>query len=457
MNRLAVRISFVPLMCLVGLAGLAPPLYAQETMTTSRVASGLSRPVQVVSHTDPGRLYIVQQRGLVRILDLESNTLLPTPFIDLSSRVSQSGNERGLLGMAFHPDYANTGLMYFNYTDRSTGDTIIAQFQVSTDDPDIADPNSFVQIMTYTQPFSNHNGGWIGFGPNDGYLYISAGDGGSANDPGNRAQDITDQKLGKLLRIDINDDDFPSDPDRNYAIPPTNPFVNTTGDDEIWAFGLRNPWRNSFDAQTGDLWIGDVGQNTWEEIDFQPANSTGGENYGWRCMEATHCTGLTGCTCDDPVLTLPIHEYSHSQGCSVTGGEVYRGSAIPHMRGTYFFADFCSATLWTFTYDGSQVTDFTDRTNELAPDNGQSISQITSFGHDAQGELYICDLGGEVFKIVPRCAVDLDGSGVVDTQDVLDFLNFWTLQDAAADFNHDVLINTQDVIEFLNQWNAGCP
>lgn len=243
---------------LFGLAASVAPLLAcsaaGQSMTTERVANGLARPLYMTHNGDPDRAFIVQQRGLIRVFDTTTDTVLATPFIDLSSRVSQSGNERGLLGLAFHPQYQDNGLFYVNYTHRTTGATVIAQFSVSGD-PDIADPNSFVQLLAFTQPFSNHNGGWIGFGPLDGLLYVASGDGGSANDPGNRAQDITDQALGKMLRIDVDGDDFPDDDDRNYAVPPANPFVDATGDDEIWAYGLRNPWRSSFDRETGDLWL----------------------------------------------------------------------------------------------------------------------------------------------------------------------------------------------------------
>jgi len=334
---------------LIGIAALGlavMPVVAQDTLTSERIITGLPKPIAFTHAGDPERAYIAQQRGHIRVLDLTTDTLLPDPYIDLTTVVSQTGAEQGLLGLAFHPDYADNGLFYVNYTTEATGDTVVAQFQVSAD-PDVADPDSFVQILTIEQPFGNHNGGWIGFGP-DGYLYIATGDGGAGNDPGNRSQTIENMLLGKMLRIDVNDDDFPSDPDKNYAIPATNPFVGITGDDEIWAFGLRNHWRNSFDRETGDLWIADVGQNAIEEINFQSANSLGGENYGWRCMEGTQCTGLSGCTCNDSELVLPVHEYTHADGCSVTGGYVYRGAAIPSFRGTYFFSDYCTARIWTF-------------------------------------------------------------------------------------------------------------
>jgi glucose/arabinose dehydrogenase len=441
--------------CLAGLG--TPTALAQDTLTTERVATGLSRPLYV-THTDEadtGRLFIVQQRGLILILDLETGQVLPDPFLDLSALVSPSGNERGLLGLAFHPDYASNGLFYVNFTSRSNGATVVAEFSVDPDDPNVADPGSFRQLLTFSQPFSNHNGGWIGFGP-DGYLYIASGDGGSSNDPGNRAQTITDMLLGKMLRIDVDGDDFPDDDERNYAVPPSNPFVGGAGDDEIWAFGLRNPWRSSFDRATGDLYIADVGQSAREEVNFQPAGSPGGENYGWRCMEGTRCTGLSGCTCNDTALTMPIHEYSHDFGCSITGGYVYRGAEAPHLRGTYFFADFCSSEIWSFRFDGQDKTDFQNRTAELAPRDGGAINSIASFGEDARGELYIVDLGGSVFRVLPRCPADLNGDGEATTQDVLAFLNLWNGGDPAGDFNQDGLINTQDVLAFLNEWAQGC-
>lgn len=388
--------------CIAGLvcaliASVAAATYAQD-FTAIRIASGLSRPVFVTAPPgDMERIFIVEQRsgsnGRIRII--KNGQLLSTPFLSITV---STGSEQGLLGLAFHPDYANNGYFYVNYT-RTDGNTVIARYTVSSN-PDIADVNSAQTVLVISQPFSNHNGGYIAFGPLDGYLYINSGDGGSANDPQGHGQNIN-SLLGKILRLDINGDDFPADPNRNYAIPPTNPFVGVAGADEIWAYGLRNPWRADFDDLTGDFYIGDVGQNNWEEIDFQPGNSPGGENYGWRCMEGNHCTGLSGCTCNDPALTDPIYEYSHDMGCSVTGGVVYRGSAIPGLSGTYFFSDFCTADIYSFRYDGSNITEFTDRTTQLDPSDS-NIDAVSSFGEDAAGEIYICDLNGEVFKIVPR-------------------------------------------------------
>lgn len=425
----ACRIAFrTMLVVLVGLfssraawAGTGVP-----PLTTERVASGLFSPL-FVTHApgDFDRVFIVEQRvgsnGRIRILDLTTTppTLLATPFLSVPGVAF--GAEQGLLGLTFHPDYANNGFFYVNFTAGGSGTTNIRRYTVSAD-PNIADPNSAFTIMTFAQPFENHNGGWIEFGPNDGFLYISTGDGGAANDPFSNGQTTVNTRLGKLLRIDVDGDDFPADPGRNYAIPPDNPFVGATGDDEIWAYGLRNPWRCAFDRANGDLYIADVGQNAVEEIDFQRFDSRGKENYGWRCMEGSSCTGLSGCTCNSPALKNPIHDYTHAGGnCSVTGGVVYRGCAIPGLQGTYFFADFCSSEIWSFRFDGLNLTEFTTRTAELDPPGILAIAGISSFGEDAAGEAYICDLfGGEVFRIIPATPLsdaDINGDGTVDSVD----------------------------------------
>ncbi len=392
-------------------------LAAGTPLTTVRVASGLNSPL-FVTHApgDLTRVFIVEQIGRIRILNIavDPPVLSSVPFLDITSRV-RMGGERGLLGLAFHPDFATNGYFYVDYTGFSgvSGDTRVSRFHVPPASPDQADPSSEMVLLGVSQPQTNHNGGWIAFGP-DGFLYIGMGDGGNFNDlgPGHttgtgNGQDITSNLLGTMLRIDVNGDDFPADASRNYAIPPSNPFVGTTGDDEIWAYGLRNPWRNAFDSATGDLYIADVGQDLWEEINFQPAASVGGENWGWRCREGAHNFNFTGdCgVAGTPSATLidPIYEFVHGGSpfrCSITGGEVYRGCAIPDLAGTYFFADYCSNQIWSFVYTGVPPV-AQDRTAELAP-SGFSIRSISSFGLDAFGEMYICDLnGGEVFKIVP--------------------------------------------------------
>jgi cysteine-rich repeat protein len=376
-------------------------------LTSVRVASGLSQPVFVCAPVDDfDRLFIVEKTGAIRILDLTNGTLLGTPYLDVSSLLS-SGGERGLLSMAFHPNYAVNGLFYVNYTN-TAGDTVIAQYSVSGD-PDVADAGSAVFLKTIDQPASNHNGGQLQFGP-DGMLYVGMGDGGSGNDPwgefGNGQN--TGTLLGKMLRLDV-------DNPPNY-IPADNPFVGA-GDplDEIWAIGMRNPWRFSFDRFTGDMYIADVGQNAVEEIDFESAASAGGLNYGWRCMEGSQCTGLTGCTCNDISLTLPILDVLHSDAgtCSITGGYVYRGCAIPGLSGTYFFADYCGDYVRSFRYDGATLTEYVDRTAELTPNVG-SLTAIVSFGEDAAGELYIVSINGDVFQVRCADAAPVCGNGVLE-------------------------------------------
>lgn len=405
------NVNLVAVLALGCLAGSAP---AQTPLRAHRVVAGVTRPL-FVTHPpgDLQRIFIVEQSGRIKIR--KNGQILVPEFLNVDP-ISGCCFERGLLGLAFHPDYAKNGFFYINYTTSSNpGSTVIARYSVHAANPDVADSTGTI-ILTFAQPQENHNGGWIAFGP-DGYLYIATGDGGGHFDSeddghavGGNGQDVTSKLLGKILRIDVDGDDFPADALRNYAIPPDNPFVGVEGDDEIWAYGLRNPWRCAFDRATDDLFIADVGEQTWEELNFQPAGDSGGRNYGWRCMEGNSCTSLTGCTCNDPTLTLPIHEYRHSASpsrCSITGGEVYRGCAIPDLAGTYFFADYCSAEIWSLRYDAiNSVTDFTDRTADLAPGGTLTIRDISSFGLDAAGEMYICDLfGGEVFKIVPDVAL----------------------------------------------------
>lgn len=362
------------------------------------VASGLSRPVCLAAPPgDRNRLFVLEQHaGRIRILDRDTGQVRPQSFLEVDGLAT--GNEQGLLGLAFHPEFAENGFFYVNCTLEGgvfgNGVTSVRRYQVSGD-PDVADPTSAQTVLTFDQPFANHNGGWLGFGPRDGFLYVSVGDGGSANDPGRRAQNLA-ELFGKMLRLDVNGDDFSDDPERNYRIPPDNPFSGRSGArPEIWAYGLRNPWRASFDRLTGDLYIGDVGQGRLEEIDFQPADSPGGENYGWRWKEGTRNTGL------DPVgpepLVVPIHEYSHEDGIAVIGGYVYRGTALPELQGTYFFADH-DGPVWSFRFDGRKKAEFRDRTEELTA--AGAIGQITSFGEDADGELYLLSLEGSVHRIV---------------------------------------------------------
>ena len=428
-----------------------------EPLTTHQVASGLDHTVQVThAPGDASRLYIVEKQGRIKVLDLGTETVNSTLFLNLILEFVVGGgtstnDERGLLGLAFHPDFATNRYFYIYYYGND-GNAHLDR--VTAIDGDTADPASRVSIMTISQPFSNHNGGWIGFGPNDGYLYIASGDGGGAGDTGNRAQDITNQRLGKILRIDV-------DGGTPYAIPPSNPFVGVTGDDEIWAYGLRNPWRCSFDSETGDFYIADVGQNLYEELNFQPADSPGGENYGWRCREGMHNFNFGG-SCSSQTFVEPYHEYGHNTagGFSITGGYVYRGCDIPSLQGTYFFADYAIPNIWT-TDAGGTTNNLQNRDAELTGDGG-AVNQVSSFGEDARGELYIVRQGngtnGSVLRVEAESpsgssVFDLDCSGSVDFSDLVSLLSAWGPCGACpADFDGNGSVDFSDLVALLAAW-----
>jgi len=352
---------------------------------------GFERPLYLTHAGDgSGRLFVVEQAGRIRVVEADGR-VHDQPFLDIRDRVS-SGGERGLLSVAFHPDYRTNGFFYVDYTDLN-GDTVVARYRVSTDDPNRADPDSAQTILSIDQPAANHNGGLLLFGP-DGYLYIGLGDGGGGNSQNGQRMDTL---LGKLLRIDVNQ----TSGDKPYAIPPDNPFINDPNvRPEIWASGLRNPWRFSFDRTTGDLYIGDVGSGTYEEISFQPANSKGGENYGWSLMEGTSCREGSGC--DVAGLILPLVEYNHSasdstRNCVVVGGYVYRGSRYPTLQGSYFFGDYCSGRIWAFAAANAAARKTAYR--ELL----DTDLRIGSFGEDEAGELFVVDIGGGgVYRITVR-------------------------------------------------------
>jgi len=364
-----------------------PPTLETPSVQLEEVVTGLEQPTTVVSAADGSdRLFVTQKTGLARIV--QDGGVLEAPFLDLTGAVS-TDSEQGLLGLAFHPQYADNGRFFVNYT-RSDGATVISEFAVS-DDANVADTDSERVLLTIPQPYANHNGGQLAFGPDD-YLYIGMGDGGDAGDPEGNGQDPS-TLLGSMLRIDIAVNGGSGDP---YAVPEDNPFVGTEGaQPEVWAYGLRNPWRFSFDRETGDLWIADVGQNAFEEVNVQPADSTGGENYGWNITEGESCynesepeTPLE--TCDTEGLTGPILEYRHSEGQSVTGGYVYRGEAIPALNGFYVFGDFVSGTIWgAASQEGGGYASI-----ELL----ESGFPLVAFGEDEAGELYVADFGGTLYR-----------------------------------------------------------
>ncbi len=455
------------LYCAAAVSLAAGAAHAQQ-LTTMRVATGLTRPDFVTAPPgDTKRLFIVEQRGSggvasqaqIKILKLANNTINATPFLTVSP--VPPGFEQGLLGLAFDPAYSKNGRFYIYYTDFSWN-IVIARYTVSAD-PDVANPASAQVILSQAKTFNNHNGGWIGFGP-DGYLYAAVGDGGSEFDPSGMGLALN-TIFGKILRLDV------SGVGAGYTIPSTNPFFSSpTNRPEIWAYGVRNPFRCSFDRATGDMYIADVGQEIFEEINFHPKfvdPPYPALNYGWRCYEgntAQNATvGPSGVLCSSITnFTFPIHAYSHNPECSVSGGYVYRGCAMPALRGTYFFADYCSAKISSFRYVGGTVQNLTDRTAELATP-GQSIDAIVSFGEDAKGEIYICDQNpGEIYKIVPRCAANCDGSTtspVLTANDFQCFINAFAGNDCYANCDGSTgtpALTANDFQCFINSYAAGC-
>lgn len=460
---------------------LAPSVHG-EIVGMERIALGGGAVTSIArAPGQPDRLYLADLFGKIRILDLNTNTISPTPFLSIPDVDNEI--EGGLLGLTFHPDFATNGKFYVNVTVDNGGvpisDVVTSPFSVhireytATPGSNVANPG-YVDLLKVVKPQAEHNGGWLGFGPRDGYLYVTLGDGGGSIDssPGHtpdigNAQDLTDNRLGKILRLDVNSDAFPSDPLRNYAIPPTNPFVGGAGDDEIWAYGLRNPWQASFDRQTGDLWIGDVGENRREEINFQPANSTGGTNYGWRLREGTQPTDVVGG--DRPSGSVdPVYDYVHFsepgdvnfKGNSVTGGFIYRGPD-PEVQGRYIFTDFTAGKFWSFDPADPYGT-VQNITSILTPPTGLA-TQVAAMGEDAYGNLYAANVSGFVYRIVTDATVsaDFNGDGIVNEDD----LPLWktgfgksgdvTLEDGDANLNGRV--GGADFLIWQRQYGESTP
>ncbi len=467
----------------------ASSLGQTQVLRSTPVATGMTRPVWATGAPgDDTRLFVIEQRigtvptvnGRIRVINnlWSAPALNAVPFF--TSPLVANGSEQGLLGLAFHPNYDQNGYFWVYYTRDTDWAMIVARGRRGAT-ADVALP-TLETVLVIPDFADNHNGGWMSFGP-DGYLYIAVGDGGGGNDntlpsgatTGN-AQDITDNKKGKVLRIDVDgwdnipgnadDDGLPADPEGLYRNPLDNPFSGITGDDEIWLYGVRNPWRNSFDALTGELWIADVGQDQREEINVIPPYASG-LNLGWRCYEATRVTNLGGCSPLPAPVHMPITEYANSPfaafapfniaGCSVTGGVVYRGNAMPCFKGRYIFADYCSGDIFSFLQaPGGGITEILARRTELDPPGTATIANITSFGTDLRGEIYICDQsGGEVFRILPNgysgTVTDLNGNGVPDGCE--------TLVCDSIDFNRDQLLpDTADIDGFLSVFSGGaCP
>jgi glucose/arabinose dehydrogenase len=447
----------------------APPLAAQGDPVLIEIASGFSSPLYLTH--PPGitdRLYVVEQGagGTGRIKSIDTGTRTIATVLTLTDLVT--GGERGLLGLAFHPEAADNGYLYvYGSVPRqgSAGDHDSWIRRYTMTGPDGVDPGSAFSILRFNEDFSNHNGGWMAFGPDD-YLYIATGDGGSANDPNNNAQDL-DSLLGKMLRIDVDGDDFPADPDKNYRIPPDNPFASAPGRDEIWAYGLRNPWRNSFDRAYGDLYIGDVGQGAKEEVDYVAAGSAGGLNFGWRVMEGSRCNddSQTGGNpaCFDASFAPPVYDYPHGggalEGRSITGGYVYRGPS-ESLQGLYFFADFINDRIWSIRVDRTSRQrvpgSFIDWTETFNASIDTPLTNVVSFGEDEQGNVYIVSLVGTVYRIEGIADGDVNGDRVVDVQDAilaLRILSGFPSSDADkdADVNGDGAIGLEEAIFVLQK------
>ncbi len=380
-------------------------LFGQSaTLSSKLIADGFKKPLFVTSHPeDANLLYVVEQGGRIKIIN--NGKAAVTPFLDIDKRVvnpNRPGDERGLLGFAFHPNYAKNGKFYVNYMNND-GYTVVSEFSVKSNKK--ADHTSERILFDLEQPYRNHNGGHMEFGP-DGYLYISIGDGGKAGDPLNAGQDLN-TLFGKVIRIDVNT--------HPYGIPESNPYYGQKDKrGEVWAWGFRNVWRFSFDRKTGDIYYGDVGQNKWEEVNYEPAGSPSGVNYGWRLMEASHCYNPKN-NCPKDGLTMPIIEYPNdanymvvlgggsqedAEGCSVTGGYVYRGKEITGLQGYYLFGDYCSGNIWTFKVLNGKAVEFENRTEEINLANGEFTTYISSFGEDANGELYIVEYNGGIYKLI---------------------------------------------------------
>jgi len=377
---------------LVACLALVAACGAARAITSEVVASGFSSPVDIVHADDgTGRLFVVEQAG--RIRTVRGDAPDPTPFLDIATKVV-FGGERGLLGLAFHPHFPSNGRFFVDYTRAADGATVIAEYHATAGALGTGDPASERVLLVIAQPYENHNGGALRFGP-DGYLYIGMGDGGSANDPENRAQDRT-QLLGKILRIDV-------DGAQPYAIPPGNPYANGGGRAEIWMYGLRNPWRFNFDRANGDFYVGDVGQDQYEEVDYFPAGQGAGANLGWRIMEGFHCTGLPDAAtpCNDPSLKLAILEYTHGPACSITGGTEYRGTQVPALVGRYLFADFCTGAITSVARDAGGAW--------ATRDVLTLAHNISTFGEDDAGEVYFADFErGEIRRFVSESTDRVD-------------------------------------------------
>jgi glucose/arabinose dehydrogenase len=443
-------------------SGLAQPvgdfqLWSRATPWVVQLVPMPGDPTLMIGADRTGKLWAVESStGARRLAGTASGVVL-----DITARTLAQG-DGGFLSVAYAPDFAASRKVYVYYNRRPDFAGVVSRFTVPAGGIAV-DPNSEEVLLVTPRP-AGHNGGWMGFSPTNGLLHLALGDGGTSGDPDplNRAQTITGLEFsGKVLRIDVSGgDDFPADPNRNYTIPSGNPFVGLPGDDEIFAYGLRNPWRCAFDALTGDLWIGDVGQDLWEEIILEPDGSAGGKNYGWRCMEHTHCTGLSGCVCGDPGLASALHAYGHDLGCSISPGYVYRGAAFPMLVGAYLFTDWCSGRVWALRQEGGvvqSVEDWTDRLRGAGP----GLVNAVVISEDAFGEPLIVEYQSwRVYRVMPRCRADFNGDSFLDFFDYDDFVRCFEVSecptDGSADFNLDGFVDFFDYDGFVTAFETGC-
>lgn len=453
--------SVVSLSLLIGATSMVGAGTTLPALDVVPFVTEVSRGVEIIPIPGmSGKYFLAEQRlgssntARIRIWDRETN--VRTLFLEIEN-VSIQGPQ-GLLSMAVDPDYVNNGYVYVNYTDFA-GTSRIVRYARSAGDPMVADPASAHYIRYIAQLGPTHNVGWMDFGP-DGFLYIGTGDGGNGGDLPNNAQNLSNgMLLGKILRIDVHGDDFPAGA-LNYAIPADNPYAGTSMDQEIWAYGFRHPWRCAFDSLTGDLYIADVGDATYEEINFQPASSTGGENYGWHCMEANTPSHPADCLPGTDFVD-PVHFYEHfAPGqpfrCSIIGGEVYRGSAIPALDGFFLFADYCSGEIFAARFDAGR-TDILNLTEDLQGCD-IDLTAITGFSLDEDGEVLILARGsGIIYKIIPACGADVSHDGVVDFKDLNILLDNWGLEGGLGDSNGDCSVDFADLNAILETWGTSCP
>ena len=452
-------VAAVSLLCLAGSGYAAAGEVEGMALEQITVADGLVTRM-VAAPGDDTRLFVCVRDGRILVLNRKTQLWNDDPFLDISDQITTQYGEQGMLGLAFHPEYQDNGRFFVWGTlpeGDGPGDTVLMEFQRDGDDPDYAEEQG-ERMLVVAQPAQHHQGGWMAFDP-DGYLLLTTGDGGGGNGGPPRSQNTTDGRLlGKMIRIDVDGDDFPDDASRNYAIPSDNPFAGVEGDDEIWAYGFRNPWDGSIDPVTGDIFIGDVGKSAWEEVDVLINGTPNAANFGWRCLEGVECTGYSGCECDDPALVGPLWAYEHSlepERCSVIGAQVYRGCSMPSMEGLVVTTDMCSNELFVLEWSPAEgLIDVMNMTDALA---GPSMSIPTVLGTDSRGEIYIGQFNGAILKLVPTKPTqktgDINCDGAVDVTDLLLVIGAWGDCDGCSeDIDGDHQVAVTELLQVIADW-----